>query len=112
MSLTDHWKVVCDRENAPPISLHRLAVGGIFLVCFRITDMASLGENDKGEVFARYQWHYLCWFYLLMSDAIWKSRKMPMNTNSVLVEEHDREDFESVTEEEIIYLWRSIKGRG
>ena len=35
-----------------------------------------------------------------------------MNTNSVLVEEHDREDFESVTEEEIIYLWRSIKGRG
>jgi len=47
-----------------------------------------------------------------MSDAIWKSRKMPMNTNSVLVEEHDREDFESVTEEEIIYLWRSIKGRG
>ena len=35
-----------------------------------------------------------------------------MNTNSVLVEEHDREDFESLTEEEIIYLWRSIKGRG
>jgi len=64
MSLTDHWKVVCDRENAPPISLHRLAVGGIFLVCFRITDIASLGENDKGEVFARYQWHYLCSFYL------------------------------------------------
>ena len=35
-----------------------------------------------------------------------------MNTNSVLGEEHDREDFESVTEEEIICLWRSIKGRG
>src|SRR5437762_7774650 len=62
MSLIDHWKAVCDRENAPPISLHRLAVGGIFLVCFRITDMASLGENDKakflldisGTTFARF----------------------------------------------------------
>ena len=36
---------------------------------------------------------------------------MPMNTNSVLDEERDREVFESVTEEEILYLWRSIKGR-
>ncbi len=34
-----------------------------------------------------------------------------MNTNSMLDEERDREVFESVTEEEILYLWRSIKGR-
>jgi hypothetical protein len=37
---------------------------------------------------------------------------MPMNTNSILDKEHDQDLFESVTEEEIIYLWRSIKGRG
>ncbi len=34
-----------------------------------------------------------------------------MNTNSVLDEEREREVFESVTDEEILYLWRSIKGR-
>jgi hypothetical protein len=37
---------------------------------------------------------------------------MPMNTNSILDKERDMDLFESVTEEEIIYLWRSIKGRG
>ena len=39
---------------------------------------------------------------------------MPMNTNSMLGldKERDQDLFESVTEEEIIYLWRSIKGRG
>ena len=37
---------------------------------------------------------------------------MPMNTNSILDREYDQDLFESVTEEEIIYLWRSIKGRG
>ncbi len=36
---------------------------------------------------------------------------MPMNTNSVLDEESGREVFESVTDEEILYPWRSIKGR-
>ncbi len=36
---------------------------------------------------------------------------MPMNTNSVLDEQREREIFESVTDEEILYLWRSIKGR-
>ena len=35
-----------------------------------------------------------------------------MNTHSVLDEERDQELFESVTQEEIINLWRSIKGRG
>jgi hypothetical protein len=35
-----------------------------------------------------------------------------MNTNSVLDEESNQEVFETVTDEEIIYLWRSIKGRG
>jgi len=37
---------------------------------------------------------------------------MPLNTNSILDKEYDQDLFESVTEEEIIYLWRSIKGRG
>jgi hypothetical protein len=40
---------------------------------------------------------------------------MPMNTmNSIsaLDRERDQDLFESVTEEEIIHLWRSIKGRG
>jgi hypothetical protein len=39
---------------------------------------------------------------------------MPMNTNSMLDldKERDQDLFETVTEEEIIYLWRSIKGRG
>lgn len=41
-----------------------------------------------------------------------KPKMMPMNTNSVLDKERDQDLFESVTEEEIIYLWRSIKGRG
>jgi hypothetical protein len=35
---------------------------------------------------------------------------MSMNTDSVLEEDCDREVFESVTDEEIICLWRSIKG--
>jgi hypothetical protein len=35
-----------------------------------------------------------------------------MNTISILDGERDQDLFETVTEEEIIYLWRSIKGRG
>jgi hypothetical protein len=31
---------------------------------------------------------------------------------SIPEQEHEREFFESVTEDEIIYLWRSIKGKG
>jgi len=37
---------------------------------------------------------------------------MPMNPMSALDMERDQDLFESITEEEIIYLWRSIKGRG
>ena len=37
---------------------------------------------------------------------------MPMTTISALDRERDQDLFESVTEEEIIHLWRSIKGRG
>ena len=37
---------------------------------------------------------------------------MPTNPMSALDNERDQDLFESVTEEEIIYLWRSIKGRG
>lgn len=37
---------------------------------------------------------------------------MPINPISALDRERDQDLFESVTEEEIIYLWRSIKGRG
>jgi hypothetical protein len=36
----------------------------------------------------------------------------PINTIQVLDTERDQDLFESVTEEEIIHLWRSIKGRG
>lgn len=38
----------------------------------------------------------------------------PMRFNPVpaLDRERDQDIFESVTEEEIIYLWRSIKGKG
>jgi hypothetical protein len=37
---------------------------------------------------------------------------IPINTIQVLDTERDQDLFESVTEEEIIHLWRSIKGRG
>jgi hypothetical protein len=37
---------------------------------------------------------------------------MRFNPIPVLDQERDQDMFESVTEEEIIYLWRSIKGRG
>ena len=37
---------------------------------------------------------------------------MPINPISALDRESDQDLFDSVTEEEIIYLWRSIKGRG
>jgi hypothetical protein len=36
---------------------------------------------------------------------------MPMNINSLVDKERDQIAFETVTDEEIIYLWRSIKGR-
>ena len=37
---------------------------------------------------------------------------MRFNTIPVLDQEREQDIFESVTEEEIIYLWRSIKDRG
>lgn len=37
---------------------------------------------------------------------------IPISTLSALDRERDQDLFESVTEEEIIHLWRSIKGRG
>jgi hypothetical protein len=36
----------------------------------------------------------------------------PIQQISALDRERDQDLFESVTEEEIIHLWRSIKGRG
>ena len=42
----------------------------------------------------------------------WEHVMMPMNHLSMLDRERDQDLFESVTEEEIIHLWRSIKGRG
>jgi len=35
-----------------------------------------------------------------------------MRSNPVLDMERDQDIFENVTEEEIIFLWRSIKGKG
>ena len=37
---------------------------------------------------------------------------MRFNPVSTLDREREQDIFESVTEEEIIYLWRSIKGKG
>jgi hypothetical protein len=37
---------------------------------------------------------------------------MRFNALPTLDRERDQDIFESVTEEEIIYLWRSIKGKG
>lgn len=37
---------------------------------------------------------------------------MPTNPMRTLDRDRDQDLFESVTEEEIIHLWRSIKGRG
>jgi hypothetical protein len=37
---------------------------------------------------------------------------MTINTNSMLDEECGQEFFDSVTDEELIYLWRWTKGRG
>ena len=37
---------------------------------------------------------------------------MRFNSVSTLDGEREQDVFESVTEEEIIYLWRSIKGKG
>ena len=37
---------------------------------------------------------------------------MTIDTNSMLDEECGQEFFDSVTDEELIYLWRWIKGRG
>ena len=37
---------------------------------------------------------------------------MRFNSPPALDRERDQDIFESVTEEEIIYLWRSIKGKG
>ena len=37
---------------------------------------------------------------------------MTINTNSMLDEECGQKLFDSVTDEELIYLWRWIKGRG
>ena len=37
---------------------------------------------------------------------------MTINTNSMFDEECGQEFFDSVTDEELIYLWRWIKGRG
>jgi hypothetical protein len=37
---------------------------------------------------------------------------MPLNPHAARDQNGDQDLFESVTEEEIIYLWRSIKGRG
>jgi hypothetical protein len=37
---------------------------------------------------------------------------MPINPISALDRAREHDPFETVTKEEIIYLWRSIKGRG
>jgi hypothetical protein len=72
--------------------------------------MASLGRTTKAKVSLDTSGTPFAGFF--EKGSFGKPKKMPMNTNSVLDEERDREVFESVTDEEIIYLWRSIKGCG
>jgi hypothetical protein len=77
--------------------------------------MALHSQVRKRRKFAMLKgWHPIC-FHIritLWREAVDKPKMMPMNTNSILDKERDMDLFESVTEEEIIYLWRSIKGRG
>jgi hypothetical protein len=54
-------------------------------------------------------WHPVCFPELV---PIKGRVKQTMNTLATLDRERDQDLFETVTEEEIIYLWRSIKGRG
>jgi hypothetical protein len=80
----------------------------------QITDIAVHSEVMKRRKFTRLnQWHPICLYIEQhFGEAVAKPKMMPMNTNSILDKERDLDLFESVTEEEIIYLWRSIKGRG
>ena len=53
---------------------------------------------------------------LLLNNAQYRDEDgvnfMRFNPVSALDREREQDIFESVTEEEIIYLWRSIKGKG
>jgi len=86
-------------------------VGGIFLKSIsELLTLPIFGKTPKTEVSLDTSGTRFA-DRILVRDAIGKSGMMPMNTNSVLDEQRDREIFESVTDEEILYLWRSIKGR-
>jgi hypothetical protein len=89
-----------------------LCVGGNFLDCFQITDIASVRRNNGTQDFAGVAVAPPLRVPPVDRRGVLKSRVMPMNSNSVLDEESDQAVFEAVTDEEIICLWRSIKGRG
>ena len=55
------------------------------------------------------RWHSVCCSRWIPIEG---RVKQTMNTLTTLDRERDQDLFETVTEEEIIYLWRSIKGRG
>lgn len=56
--------------------------------------------------------HLLNFFLINGKGGQKQTDMMTINPISALDQERDQDLFESVTEEEIIYLWRSIKGRG
>jgi len=51
-------------------------------------------------------------FEIVFSEAMKDLNMFRMNPISALDRGTDPDLFENVTEEEVIYLWRSIKGRG
>ena len=51
-------------------------------------------------------------FEIVLSEAMKDLNMFRMNPISALDRGTDPDLFENVTEEEVIYLWRSIKGRG
>ena len=55
-------------------------------------------------------WHPVCCYATIPNKR--RLEQEIMNTLAALDRERDQDLFETVTEEEIIYLWRSIKGRG
>lgn len=66
----------------------------------------------KAEFYRAFKvWHLDCSFFVQHRQQM-VVNPMRFNPVSTLDRERDQDIFESVTEEEIIYLWRSIKGKG
>lgn len=75
-----------------------------------------IGEGDHQNPIISGNWVNgisLAYVGVVLREGGYKvTEMMPMNTFPTLDRGLDQDLFESVTEEEIIHLWRSIKGRG